>query len=50
MVVCRRLGENLLAEPVEAIRARYGIIPPAYYPKVLAAMRAEQAARRTRHR
>jgi ubiquinone biosynthesis protein COQ4 len=22
--------ENLLAEPVEAIRARYGIIPPAY--------------------
>jgi ubiquinone biosynthesis protein COQ4 len=35
--------ENLLAEPVEAIRARYGIIPPAYYPKVLAAMRAEQA-------
>ena len=38
--------ENLLAEPVEAIRARYGIIPPAYYPKVLAAMRAEQAAKK----
>ena len=38
--------ENLLAERVEAIRARYGIIPPAYYPKVLAAMRAEQAAKK----
>jgi len=38
--------ENLLAEPVEAIRARYGIIPPAYYPKVLAAMRAKQAAKK----
>ena len=38
--------ENLLAEPVEAIRAGYGITPPAYYPKVLAAMRAEQAAKK----
>lgn len=36
--------ENLLAESVEVIRARYNIVPPAYYPKVLAAMRAEQAA------
>jgi ubiquinone biosynthesis protein COQ4 len=36
--------ENLLAEPVEAIRERYGIRPPAYYPKVLAAIRAERAA------
>ena len=36
--------ENLLAAPVEAIRAQYGIIAPAYYPKVLAAMRGKQAA------
>jgi ubiquinone biosynthesis protein COQ4 len=36
--------ENLLAEPVGTIRARYGIIPPVYYPKVLTAIRAEQAA------
>jgi ubiquinone biosynthesis protein COQ4 len=36
--------ENLLAEPVEAIRPRRGVLPPFYYPKVLAAMRAEQAA------
>jgi ubiquinone biosynthesis protein COQ4 len=36
--------ENLLAEPVETIRARYGIIPPVYYPKVLAAIRAERGA------
>lgn len=38
--------ENLLAEPVEAISGRYRIAPPVYYPKVLAAMRAEEAARR----
>ncbi len=37
--------ENLLAEPVEAIRARYNIISAAYYPKVLAAMRAKRAAK-----
>jgi ubiquinone biosynthesis protein COQ4 len=36
--------ENLLAEPVETIRARYGVIPPACYPKVLAAIRAERGA------
>jgi ubiquinone biosynthesis protein COQ4 len=36
--------ETLLAEPVEAIRQRYGILPPVYYPKVLAAIRAERAA------
>jgi ubiquinone biosynthesis protein COQ4 len=36
--------ENLLAEPLEAIRARYGVLPSLYYPKVLAAMHAEQAA------
>jgi ubiquinone biosynthesis protein COQ4 len=29
--------ENLLAEPVEAIRARFRINPPVYYPQVLAA-------------
>jgi ubiquinone biosynthesis protein COQ4 len=36
--------EDLLAQPVEAIRARYGVRPPLYYPKVLAAIRAGQAA------
>ncbi len=36
--------ENLLAEPVETIHARYGVIPPVYYPKVLAAIRAERGA------
>jgi ubiquinone biosynthesis protein COQ4 len=36
--------ENLLAEPLEAIRARYGIDPPAYYPKAIAATRSRQAA------
>jgi ubiquinone biosynthesis protein COQ4 len=36
--------ENVLTEPVEAIRARHSITPPAYYPKLLAAIRAEQAA------
>jgi ubiquinone biosynthesis protein COQ4 len=37
--------EKLLAEPVAAIRARYGIIPPIRYPKVLAAIRAAKAAK-----
>jgi ubiquinone biosynthesis protein COQ4 len=37
--------ENLLAEPVEAIRARYHIASPYYYPKVLAAVRAQRAAK-----
>ena len=32
--------ENLLAEPVAAIRAHYHMTPPIHYPKVLAAMRA----------
>jgi len=32
--------EALLAEPVETIRARYGVVPPAYYPSVLASVRA----------
>ncbi|HXC90032.1 MAG TPA: Coq4 family protein [Stellaceae bacterium] len=36
--------ESLLAEPVEAIRAEYGVQPPHYYPKVLAAVRAQRAA------
>lgn len=36
--------ESLLAAPVEAIRAQYGIVPQVYYPKVLAAIRAEQGA------
>jgi ubiquinone biosynthesis protein COQ4 len=35
--------EKLLAEPVAAIEARYGVSPPAHYPKVRAAMRAEQS-------
>src|ERR1700751_5954107 len=32
--------EALLAQPVEAIRARFAVRPPKYYPRVLAAMRA----------
>ncbi len=36
--------ESLLAEPVEAIRTEYGVQPPHYYPKVLAAVRAARAA------
>jgi len=35
--------ENMLAEPVEAIRARYGVVTPSYYPAVLAAIRASRA-------
>jgi ubiquinone biosynthesis protein COQ4 len=34
--------ENLLGEPVEAIRARYGVVAPIYYPQVLAAIRASR--------
>jgi ubiquinone biosynthesis protein COQ4 len=37
--------ENLLAEPVAAIRAGYMVLPPHYYPKVLNAVRAARAAR-----
>jgi ubiquinone biosynthesis protein COQ4 len=37
--------EKLLAEPVEAIRAWFRISPPTYYPQVLAAVRARQAAK-----
>lgn len=35
--------ENLLGQPVEAIRATYGVAAPAYYPKAIAAIRARQA-------
>jgi ubiquinone biosynthesis protein COQ4 len=35
--------ENLLDQPVEAIRARYGVVTPSYYPTVLAAIRASRA-------
>ena len=31
--------EALLAQPVEAIRARFAVRPPKYYPRVVAAMR-----------
>ena len=37
--------ETLLAEPVEAIRERFRINQPVYYPQVLAAMRARQTAK-----
>lgn len=37
--------ENLLAEPVETIRVRFRIAPATYYPKVLAAVRAQRAAK-----
>jgi ubiquinone biosynthesis protein COQ4 len=37
--------EHLMAEPVDAIRTRYRVTPPRLYPKVLAAIRAEQAAK-----
>ena len=37
--------EKLMAEPVDVIRARYRVTPPHRYPKVLAAIRAEQAAK-----
>lgn len=36
--------ENLLAEPVAAIRSRYRVAPTALYPKVLAAIRGAAAA------
>jgi ubiquinone biosynthesis protein COQ4 len=35
--------ENMLAEPVDTIRARYAVVPPSYYPTVLAAIRASRA-------
>ena len=37
--------EDLLAEPVDRIRARYRVPPPVYYPRVLASIRAEQQVR-----
>jgi ubiquinone biosynthesis protein COQ4 len=36
--------ESLLSEPVEAIRARFGVTPAVYYPRVLPVLRARQAA------
>jgi ubiquinone biosynthesis protein COQ4 len=36
--------ESLLSEPVEAIRARFGVTPTVYYPRVLPVLRARQAA------
>jgi len=39
--------ENLLTEPVAAIRARYGVELPTYYPKTLAAIRASRATGET---
>jgi ubiquinone biosynthesis protein COQ4 len=35
--------ESLLSEPVEAIRAQFGVTPAAYYPRVLPVLRARQA-------
>jgi ubiquinone biosynthesis protein COQ4 len=35
--------EMLLAEPLDAVRARFGIIPSAYYEPTLAAIHAERA-------
>jgi ubiquinone biosynthesis protein COQ4 len=35
--------EHLLDQPVEDIRARYGVVTPSYYPEVLAAVRARRA-------
>ena len=35
--------ENLLAEPLAAVRAKFGVKPPTYYPRVSAAIRASQA-------
>jgi ubiquinone biosynthesis protein COQ4 len=37
--------ENLMAEPIDAIRTRFRVTPPRLYPQVLAAIRAEQAAK-----
>lgn len=36
--------ENLLAEPLDAVRARFGIVPAAFYEPTLAAIRAEHPA------
>jgi ubiquinone biosynthesis protein COQ4 len=35
--------ESLLNQPVEAVRAQFGIAPAAYYPRVIAAIRAGQS-------
>jgi ubiquinone biosynthesis protein COQ4 len=35
--------ENLLAEPLDAVRAQFDVAPPVYYPKTLAALRAAPA-------
>ena len=40
--------ENLLAEPSKQIRARYGIYPPAYYPKAIASTRVAAGGRAKR--
>jgi ubiquinone biosynthesis protein COQ4 len=36
--------ENLLDQPLEAVRARFGVTPPVYYSPVVAAIRASHAA------
>jgi ubiquinone biosynthesis protein COQ4 len=36
--------ESLLGESVEAIRAKFGVAPAVYYPRVLPVLRARQAA------
>jgi ubiquinone biosynthesis protein COQ4 len=40
--------EALLAEPVETIRARYGVEPPAYYSSVLTAVQTARALEQPR--
>jgi ubiquinone biosynthesis protein COQ4 len=35
--------ENLLAEPLEAVRARFRLAPPIYYPRILPAMQRAAA-------
>jgi ubiquinone biosynthesis protein COQ4 len=36
--------ENLLAEPLAAVRAQFGIAPSTYYPRVIAAIRTDRAS------
>jgi ubiquinone biosynthesis protein COQ4 len=36
--------ENLLDQPIEAIRAKFGVTPAVYYPQILPVMRARLAA------
>ena len=36
--------ESLLAEPLAAVRAKFAVMPPTYYPRVIAAMRAARAS------